>query len=87
VNETLGERVRRLRVARKISCAELSRRVSLVLGYDFSESAMRSVENGRTLGVSLPVGIAIAYVLDVRASYLATGERSPGAFGNEKSLC
>jgi transcriptional regulator with XRE-family HTH domain len=65
--ESFGERLRRLRVARAVSCAQLAQRVSV------TEGAIRQMESGQTKMASFVVGLRLAKELGTDAWYLANG--------------
>lgn len=65
--EFFGERLRRLRVARGLSCAHLAQRVGV------TEGAIRQMESGQTKMASFVIGLRLAKELDTGAWYLANG--------------
>ncbi len=65
--ERFGERLRRLRVDRRISCAQLAHRVGV------TEGAIRQMESGQTKMASFVIGLRLARELGVEACYLANG--------------
>jgi transcriptional regulator with XRE-family HTH domain len=65
--EGFGERLRRLRVARKVSCAQLAHRVGV------TEGAIRQMESGQTKMASFVIGLRLAKELGTDAWYLANG--------------
>lgn len=65
--EGFGERLRRLRVARAISCAHLAHRVGV------TEGAIRQMESGQTKMASFVIGLRLAKELGTDAWYLANG--------------
>lgn len=67
VEETIGMRLRRLRVARGLSAAALARAVNV------TEAAIRAVETGDSKSPSFTVGVRLAEALGVTARYLAFG--------------
>jgi transcriptional regulator with XRE-family HTH domain len=69
-SETFGQRLRRLRAARGISCSELAYRVGV------TEGAIRQIETGQTKNPSFVIGLRIADVLQVDPWELAVGWRS-----------
>ena len=75
--ERFGERLRRLRIARVLSCAQLANRVGV------TEGAIRQMESGQTKMASFVIGLRLARELDVEAWYLANGDG--GDLGDERS--
>jgi transcriptional regulator with XRE-family HTH domain len=65
--ESFGERLRRLRVARGVSCAQLAHRVGV------TEGAIRQMESGQTKMASFVIGLRLAKELATGAWYLANG--------------
>ena len=65
--ERFGERLRRLRLARALSCAHLAQRVGVTAG------AIRQMESGQTKFASLVIGLRLAKELGTDPWYLATG--------------
>jgi transcriptional regulator with XRE-family HTH domain len=65
--EGFGERLRRLRTARRVSCAQLAHRVGV------TEGAIRQMESGQTKMASFIVGLRLAKELGTDAWYLANG--------------
>ncbi len=65
--ERFGERLRRLRVARRVSCAHLAQRVGV------TEGAIRQMESGQTKMASFVIGLRLARELGVEPWYLANG--------------
>lgn len=65
--ESFGERLRRLRVARSVSCAQLAHRVGV------TEGAIRQMESGQTKMASFVIGLRLAKELGTGAWYLANG--------------
>jgi transcriptional regulator with XRE-family HTH domain len=65
--ESFGERLRRLRVARGVSCAQLAHRVGV------TEGAIRQMESGQTKMASFVIGLRLAKELGTGAWYLANG--------------
>jgi transcriptional regulator with XRE-family HTH domain len=65
--ESFGERLRRLRVARGVSCAQLAHRVGV------TEGAIRQMESGQTKMASFVIGLRLAKELGTDAWYLANG--------------
>ncbi|HYW53938.1 MAG TPA: helix-turn-helix transcriptional regulator [Dongiaceae bacterium] len=65
--EGFGERLRRLRVARGLSCAQLATRVGV------TEGAIRQMESGQTKMASFVIGLRLAKELGTDAWYLANG--------------
>ncbi|MDP9150990.1 MAG: helix-turn-helix domain-containing protein, partial [Myxococcota bacterium] len=67
-DETIGARVRRLRLARGLSAVGLSREVSV------TEAAIRAIETGDSKSPSFVVGVLLAETLGVTPRYLAFGQ-------------
>jgi transcriptional regulator with XRE-family HTH domain len=65
--ESFGERLRRLRLARAVSCAQLAHRVGV------TEGAIRQMESGQTKIASFVIGLRLAKELGTDAWYLANG--------------
>jgi transcriptional regulator with XRE-family HTH domain len=65
--EGFGARLRRLRIARGLSCTQLASRVGV------TESAIRQMENGQTKIAGFVNGLRIAEELGTTAWYLAGG--------------
>jgi transcriptional regulator with XRE-family HTH domain len=65
--EYFGARLRRLRLERAISCAQLAHRVGV------TEGAIRQMESGQTKMASFVIGLRLAKELGVDAWYLANG--------------
>ena len=65
--ESFGERLRRLRLARGISCAQLAHRVGV------TEGAIRQMESGQTKIASFVIGLRLAKEVGADAWYLANG--------------
>ncbi len=65
--ESFGERLRRLRAARAVSCAQLAQRVGV------TEGAIRQMESGQTKMASFVIGLRLAKELGTDAWYLANG--------------
>ena len=65
--ESFGERLRRLRTARTVSCAQLAQRVGV------TEGAIRQMESGQTKMASFVIGLRLAKELGTDAWYLANG--------------
>jgi transcriptional regulator with XRE-family HTH domain len=65
--EFFGERLRRLRIAREVSCAQLAHRVGV------TEGAIRQMESGQTKMASFVIGLRLAKELGTDAWYLANG--------------
>jgi len=65
--EGYGERLRRLRIAREVSCAQLAQRVGV------TEGAIRQMESGQTKMASFVIGLRLAKELGTDAWYLANG--------------
>jgi transcriptional regulator with XRE-family HTH domain len=65
--EGFGERLRRLRIARGLSCAQLATRVGV------TEGAIRQMESGQTKMASFVIGLRLAKELGIDAWYLANG--------------
>jgi transcriptional regulator with XRE-family HTH domain len=66
-DETFGERLRRLRLARALSPGALAQRVGV------TEGAIRQMESGQTKSASFPVGVRLAAALGVSSEFLALG--------------
>ncbi len=66
--ETIGMRLRRLRVAQSLSAAGLARKVYV------TEAAIRAIETGDSKSPSFPVGVRLAEALGVTPRYLAFGD-------------
>jgi len=66
--ECFGQRLRRLRTGRAISCAQLAHRVGV------TEGAIRQMESGQTKMASFVIGLRLARELGVDAWYLANGD-------------
>ncbi|HEV3088888.1 MAG TPA: helix-turn-helix domain-containing protein [Candidatus Elarobacter sp.] len=65
--ESFGERLRRLRTGRALSCALLAQRVGV------TEGAIRQMESGQTKMASFVIGLRLAKELGTDAWYLANG--------------
>jgi transcriptional regulator with XRE-family HTH domain len=65
--EGFGERLRRLRLDRGISCAQLANRVGV------TEGAIRQMESGQTKMASFVIGLRLAKELGTDPWYLANG--------------
>ena len=65
--ESFGERLRRLRLDRGVSCAQLANRVGV------TEGAIRQMESGQTKMASFVIGLRLAKELGTDAWYLANG--------------
>jgi transcriptional regulator with XRE-family HTH domain len=65
--EGFGERLRRLRTACGLSCAQLAHRVGV------TEGAIRQMESGQTKMASFVIGLRLAKELGTDAWYLANG--------------
>ena len=65
--ESFGERLRRLRLDRGISCAQLANRVGV------TEGAIRQMESGQTKIASFVIGLRLAKELGTDPWYLANG--------------
>jgi transcriptional regulator with XRE-family HTH domain len=65
--ESFGERLRRLRLAQGVSCAQLAHRVGV------TEGAIRQMESGQTKIASFVIGLRLAKELGTDAWYLANG--------------
>ncbi|MEA2687787.1 MAG: Helix-turn-helix domain [Candidatus Eremiobacteraeota bacterium] len=65
--ESFGERLRGLRLARGLSCAQLAHRVGV------TEGAIRQMESGQTKMASFVIGLRLAKELGTDAWYLANG--------------
>jgi len=68
MNETFGERVRRLRTERGITVVDLAARVGA------AEGTIRQIENGSVKMPNFVLGIRLADQLNVDPQYLALGE-------------
>ena len=71
--ESFGERLRRLRLDRGVSCAQLAQRVGV------TEGAIRQMESGQTKIASFVIGLRLAKELGTDAWYLANGVADDGA--------
>lgn len=67
MDETFGQRIHRLRVARGLRVPDLAHASGL------TECAVRHLESGQTNGASLIVGLHMSRYLNVSPDYLATG--------------
>ena len=67
--ESFGQRLRRLRISRSLTCSGLAHRVGI------TEGAIRQMESGQTKIASFLIGLRLAKELGTDAWYLATGER------------
>jgi transcriptional regulator with XRE-family HTH domain len=65
--ERFGRRLRRLRLARGLSCSQLAYRVGV------TEGAIRQMESGQTKIASFVIGLRLAKELGTTAWYLAVG--------------
>ena len=65
--ESFGERLRRLRLDRGVSCAQLAQRVGV------TEGAIRQMESGQTKIASFVIGLRLAKELGIDPWYLANG--------------
>ena len=65
--ESFGDRLRRLRAACGVSCAQLAHRVGV------TEGAIRQMESGQTKMASFVIGLRLAKELGTDAWYLANG--------------
>ena len=65
--ESFGERLRRLRLDRRISCAQLANRVGV------TEGAIRQMESGQTKMASFVIGLRLAKELGTDPWFLANG--------------
>jgi transcriptional regulator with XRE-family HTH domain len=65
--ECFGERLRRLRLSRTLSCAQLAQRVGV------TEGAIRQMESGQTKMASFVIGLRLAKELGTGPWYLAYG--------------
>jgi transcriptional regulator with XRE-family HTH domain len=65
--ERFGRRLRRLRLARGLSCSQLAFRVGV------TEGAIRQMESGQTKIASFVIGLRLARELGTTAWYLAHG--------------
>jgi transcriptional regulator with XRE-family HTH domain len=65
--ERFGRRLRRLRLARGLSCSQLAYRVGV------TEGAIRQMESGQTKIASFVIGLRLARELGTTAWYLAVG--------------
>jgi transcriptional regulator with XRE-family HTH domain len=68
--ERFGRRLRRLRLARGLSCSQLAYRVGV------TEGAIRQMESGQTKIASFVVGLRLAKELGTTPWYLAHGPSS-----------
>ncbi len=68
MRETLGERVRRLRLDRGYTVAGLARAVEV------TEGTIRNIERDVTRDPALTTGLRIAHALGVSVPYLGFGE-------------
>jgi transcriptional regulator with XRE-family HTH domain len=66
--ERFGRRLRRLRLARGLSCTQLA------YGVGVTEGAIRQMESGQTKIASFVVGLRLARALGTTAWYLANGD-------------
>jgi transcriptional regulator with XRE-family HTH domain len=66
--ERFGRRLRRLRLARGLSCSQLAYRVGV------TEGAIRQMESGQTKIASFVIGLRLAKELGTTAWYLANGD-------------
>ncbi|MBV8371389.1 MAG: helix-turn-helix transcriptional regulator [Candidatus Eremiobacteraeota bacterium] len=71
--ESFGERLKRLRLDRGVSCAQLAQRVGV------TEGAIRQMESGQTKIASFVIGLRLAKELGTDAWYLANGVADDGA--------
>ncbi|HTD34476.1 MAG TPA: helix-turn-helix domain-containing protein [Candidatus Elarobacter sp.] len=71
VSETFGERLRSLRMRRRLTPSALAHAVGV------TEGAIRQMESGQTKSASFLVGLKLAHVLGVTAWFLATGRDAP----------
>jgi transcriptional regulator with XRE-family HTH domain len=67
-HETIGMRLRRLRLAHGLSAAALARKVNV------TEAAIRAIETGDSKSPSFTVGVRLADALGVTARFLAFGD-------------
>lgn len=74
VEETFGQRVRRLRERYDVSVGTLAASVGV------TEGAIRQIESGQTKSASFGVGVRLADALGVSPHYLATGKEAREAF-------
>ena len=65
--ECFGERLRRLRLSRALSCAQLAHCVGV------TEGAIRQMESGQTKMASFVIGLRLAKELGTGPWYLANG--------------
>jgi transcriptional regulator with XRE-family HTH domain len=65
--ESFGERLRRLRLDRGVSCAQLAQRVGV------TEGAIRQMESGQTKIASFVIGLRLAKELGIDPWFLANG--------------
>jgi len=65
--ERFGRRLRRLRLACRLSCSQLAYRVGV------TEGAIRQMESGQTKIASFVIGLRLARELGTTAWYLALG--------------
>jgi transcriptional regulator with XRE-family HTH domain len=78
--ERFGRRLRRLRLARGLSCSQLAYRVGV------TEGAIRQMESGQTKIASFVIGLRLAEELGTTAWYLAVGGTDDRARGEADSL-
>jgi transcriptional regulator with XRE-family HTH domain len=65
--ESFGERLRRLRLARGLRVLDVAYAAGI------TEGAIRQMESGQTKGASLIVGLRLSKMLGVSPEYLASG--------------
>jgi transcriptional regulator with XRE-family HTH domain len=75
--ERFGRRLRRLRLARGLSCSQLAYRVGV------TEGAIRQMESGQTKIASFVIGLRLAKELGTTAWYLAHGD-ADGRNGSDR---
>lgn len=77
--ERFGRRLRRLRLARGLSCSLLAYRVGV------TEGAIRQMESGQTKIASFVIGLRLAEELGTTAWYLALGSTDDRARERESA--
>jgi transcriptional regulator with XRE-family HTH domain len=76
--ERFGRRLRRLRLARGLSCSQLAYRVGV------TEGAIRQMESGQTKIASFVIGLRLARELGTTAWYLAHGDAECDRNGSDR---
>ena len=76
VSETFGERLRSLRTRRHLTPSALAHAVGV------TEGAIRQMESGQTKSASFLIGLKLAEVLGVTATFLATGRETLSETGS-----